>query len=725
MARPNSNTDRWLPPASLREKAKINKIMEKYEEAKSGWTKFFDEATTDYKYYLSDQWDSDDLDEAAKRGIPALSINNIKKPVDITSGYQRQNRSDIKAYPIEGGDDESAEVRSRLIKWVMSQRGAEFVLSDAFKDALICGIGWIQTYMEYDLDPFHGEMRIKKESPFNMIPDPHLIEKDFSDCSYLFRHSRVHRDILEQKFPEKAKYIKKLTTVHVGDGLKKDINVAMDLGDNLMVLEYWYRSYENVFFYFLPEEPSNMKEWEGTKADFAAFMQENEDYEGIERNVMKIKLQILIEEQLLVYDGYSPEPMKDFPFIPIMCYYESAFDEWASKLQGLVRPLKDVQNEKNKRRSQIAQAVNTIPHSGWIFDKGAVDDINVLEDSGGSAQLIEINAGKRMDKIPSPEIPAAIITLEQMLKGDMTDISLNSELLGQMMEKGEAGISIQLRQKQGLAGIQEPFDNLSIATRMLGNKIIEVVDTWNVAKTLRILGEDSPHHITKQEQEEIQLEQQQVMKQIEQMQQQYEQKQMEMAEIQQSLESLSLIQGDTEDEAILIEQETEKGTQMLQQTTQQLEGMEQQITGMQQGLQAQAEHIQLEAVKEQMFWKDYEANKSNVRYDCTVDETVNSPTYRLAAIMLISQLGQQTNMEIPPEIILELADIPKETKEKLLSMIEEQKQMQAQMMQEQKQMEQQKLQVEMMKAQAGMSGLLKQNEQRRARKTEGKPKKAE
>ena len=72
-----------------------------------------------------------------------MSLNYLKKNVDVLSGFQRQNRSDIKVLPVEGSDELIAEVLTEVTKWVTNDQVSEFVISDAFKDSLICGIGWI------------------------------------------------------------------------------------------------------------------------------------------------------------------------------------------------------------------------------------------------------------------------------------------------------------------------------------------------------------------------------------------------------------------------------------------------------------------------------------------------------------------------------------------------------------------------------------------------------
>ena len=89
---------------------KIKMVLECYDEAKSAWQEWFDECTEDFKFYMSDQWNAEALKMAKDKGAPTLNINYIKKTVDVVSGFERQNKGDIKVFPIEGSDEYISEI---------------------------------------------------------------------------------------------------------------------------------------------------------------------------------------------------------------------------------------------------------------------------------------------------------------------------------------------------------------------------------------------------------------------------------------------------------------------------------------------------------------------------------------------------------------------------------------------------------------------------------------
>ena len=57
-----------------------------------------------YRFYTGlQQWDPKVLAELTRTGRPALTINHILGIVNMISGYERQNRSEIRLAPRRGG----------------------------------------------------------------------------------------------------------------------------------------------------------------------------------------------------------------------------------------------------------------------------------------------------------------------------------------------------------------------------------------------------------------------------------------------------------------------------------------------------------------------------------------------------------------------------------------------------------------------------------------------
>ena len=644
---------------------RVKEVNTAKAEAISGWQSYFDECREDWKFKMGDQWSDKDKTELSIKNLPMLSINHIFKNINLVKGYQRQNRSEMKVRPIEGSDEMTAEVLNMVIKWILVDRNVNFTISDGFGDAAIGGLGWLNPYLNFDKDPLNGDIVVKKVSPFNILPDPHFTERDLSDCDYIIRYQRVSKQKLKRLYPKYKEEIEKITgSITRNDGMAEDVIVPSDNGNVVNVVEYWHRVYEDVTMVVNTNDPEDMEMWDGSKGDLNEFLATSPDLTSIKMTKPVMRLAIVVEEKLLVYDGYSPLGGSDYPFIPIFCFYESSYSDWDLKLHGLVRPLKDLQREKNKRRSQIMQAINTMPHSGWIADRGAVDDRAELAKAAGAGRIIFKNPGKSLEPIRPPEVPMALIQMETASDNDIQIVGANPDMLGQMNERGAPGVTIQLRQKQGLIAIQEIFDSLSDAQRELGRRLVEmIVRNFPTEKIKRIIGDD---FVFTQKIKELQA---------------------QLKELSQNVPIVPdiPIEVTPEDEEIhkqaspMAKQIMEEDIQNEREVQQEYAVQQQMMQVKQQMMLIKNEIAKIEA-EESEFWKNFEKVKNTGRFDISIDETAASPTYRASIRGDLMQM-QQYGMPVPPEMMLDNMEIPKTVKDKYIKLIKEQQMMQAQMAQ--------------------------------------------
>jgi len=294
----------------------VKQVSESYTEAKSAWLAYFTQCKEDWKFKMSDQWADTDKAICNEKGMPMLSINHIFKNINLISGYQRQNRGEMKAYPIEGSDELCAEVLNMVIKWILIDRNVNFTVSDGFKDSLIGGISWLHPYMTFDDDPVCGDIVVKKISPFNILPDPHFTERDLSDCDYIIRHQRLSKSKLQRLYPKFKDQIKALSGSQTkSDGIVEDTVVPSDQGNYLNVVEYWYKDYEEVTTIINTTNPEDTHVWDSKKGELKEFLklEINKDLKTITQKITKMKLATVIDGTLLVYEDYAQYGGRDFP----------------------------------------------------------------------------------------------------------------------------------------------------------------------------------------------------------------------------------------------------------------------------------------------------------------------------------------------------------------------------------------------------------------------------
>lgn len=636
-----------MEPEESRERRDINEIVQRRNTTFQDLNNFFNNARKSFMFYKNEQYDDAVKHELKKRGLPALVINIVKEAVNSLSGQERQNKTDIVVRPIEYSDDRISEVLGRIIKWIFGQGIHSFVGSDIFKEKILGGLGWWIVYIDFSRDVVNGDIKIKQGTLFDIGWDSQAKEKDLSDCRYIIYECRVDKNELKNRFKKYKDRIDKLQPGERKVSTHKDTETVDAKDKGLIYTEYWYRDYEDNTFKINPDT-EKLEFFGGTPEEKTVL--EEDGIEFVTREVSTVKLKIMIEDQIIVYDGDNPYGISTYPFVPDWGYYELSMDNWEIKLQGEVEALKDVNVEKNKRRSQMAAVMAKSVHGGFFAEENTLKNPNDLINSGGAGKLIYYQRGKKPPaQIIPQEIPNSLVTLEQLTSGDQYHVGVKADLMGMVQEKGAPlGLS-QLRAQQSIAQVQELFDNHSLAKKMVGNIIIELITkNFDQDKIRRILGSDLP----------------------------FEQKR---TEYKKQIDDL---------DRFVPKDDIER----------------QKFYAQVQALQIQLAQLEKE---ESEFWVAWESVKEDAVYDCVVGEAADSPTYRIASLSLLMSL-LQGGADVPIEMIVELSDVPKSIKEKVIASMQQRAQMQQQMaMQEQEhkiQSEQERNQIEVLKAIAGMSG---------------------
>jgi hypothetical protein len=499
------------------ESVKRNEILQLKKETEIAFQEWLDEATEDYEFVLGNQWSDSDRAKLQSEKRPILSLNNIKKPIDLISGFQRQNKTDIRILPIEATDQINADVLSEVIKWVMIDGGGTHKVSTAFYDTLSVGAGWIHPTMDFKDDMVNGDIKLKVENPFRILPDYEFTEQDLSDAQYVFRHAWISKNAAIQLYPEFKADIEKLSGGNVGQfrWQQPERSTSNQIG----VVEYWYRKLVKKKF-LADMGTGDVTEWIGRAEGLGKIenmiktnpqavvpnSQTEVDPAGvpfgrlkvIRMQVSTIRLTSIIEEKFVVYDDVNPFGIDMYPFIPFFGYYVPSFNKWVWKLQGVARTLKDSQREKNKRRSKLLHSAMTLPYSSWLYRDGSVQDPKVFKSAGQTSQAIKFHGETPPTQIQPQQISPALVQLEQMHDNDMRTIGPNADLLGLSGQQGGSGqsapgITLQLRQKQGLTSIQNLFDNLSFGKELLGKYLIQLIfNNFDESKIRRIINRELP-----------------------------------------------------------------------------------------------------------------------------------------------------------------------------------------------------------------------------------------
>lgn len=465
----------------------------------------------DFEFELGKQWSSEDTEELRKAGVKALTINKIKPIIKLLSGIERQSKSDFKAFPEGLEDSIGAEIATRLMKNVVKNSMLEIKLSEQFKNGCIGGMCFLEPYVDYSFDMINGDMKFKKISPLDIYLDPHFKEYDLSDSKFIIKvTSDLTKDDLLMLFPDKKSGIDKIGNGKIdfdnlGDGTPHiqytDYKSLSSGSKNSFerqgvplydLIDYYYRELGKRYFCVISEK-GIVEEFEKkeTAEDF------NAKFGGviIERNIPVIMHAQICGGELL-YDGiaWSYPLYRNFPIIPFFAELVTEdLEDLSMTIQGVVRGLKDLNLEFNKRRTQELRHLNASANSGFEIEENQLtsEEEDKLKRFGSSPGIV---IKRRANSAPISRITPMPLSQghAQLAAENAQDLKeasgVNPDLLANSSQS-QSGRAILLKQRQGLSMIQEMLDNFSVTKKLTGKFILtQMPEIFNLEAAKRVLG---------------------------------------------------------------------------------------------------------------------------------------------------------------------------------------------------------------------------------------------
>lgn len=482
-------------------KTMLSRMEAAYAESITINQSFWAEADTDTRFESGDQtlW-SDLYGNLPANRSRMFNFNRIRRTVNVIDGYQRRNRKSMVATPVENGDSETADQFTKILMWVSNQENILDTVSESFHGALVTGMNLMQVWMDYRQDPISGNIRVENCAYNSFLIDPYFRKADLTDCNYVWKRSFVTRREALSLMPDQKDIIMDLNANDAGtgkDGKFQFMPESYNYGyKNLLSYdEYYYRDYRSQKM-LVDTQTGEVQEWRGQDEEaLRYFLQIYPQVTVIDQDIPSVRLAIVIEGRVL-YDGRQPMGIDQYPFIPVLGYFNPQMPYWPQRIQGVVRGLRDSQYLYNRRRVIELDILESQANSGWIYKENALvnpkDVWNQIGQGKGIALKEEANIAD-IQQIVAPQIPPSMIQLSELLAREVMEISgVNEELLGSATDD-KAGVLSMLRQGAGLTTLQILFDQLDRSQKLLGKLMIDLIQTnFTPGKVKKILEEQEP-----------------------------------------------------------------------------------------------------------------------------------------------------------------------------------------------------------------------------------------
>jgi hypothetical protein len=471
----------------------------------------------DHDYYDHLQWREEDAAVLMARGQAPLVFNEARQTIDWLCGTQKRMRMDGTILPREPSDQQSAEIKTQVFKYVSDSNLAPWHVSRAYKAAVLSGLGWLEEGI--NTDPSKPLIFSGSEDWRNVYRDSRDLSFDLGDSRYQFRRKRTDLDYACELLPKARKHLIQHSDANEdGDQRGDDIwylgerlTGATDLSGtggflpsryrdrsafiggpqgidqgrrrSVDLLECWYRVPEAVEVFrsgplagkvMDPKDVGHAQ----LKADRWAM------YRAV---VMRMRVMIATETAPL-WDGKSPMRHQNFLLVPVWGYRRGR-DGMA---YGLMRGMRDLNDDINKRASKALHAASS---NRLVVRRGALADLETARaEAARPDMLLEVENDVNDVRFEKPtadmKMNLDLFSLDrEMLRnaGGVTDANLGRD------SNATSGKAIGLQQDQGSLVTSELPDNLRLGCQLASRLRLSHIEQFMTEKqVIRITGEARP-----------------------------------------------------------------------------------------------------------------------------------------------------------------------------------------------------------------------------------------
>jgi hypothetical protein len=469
----------------------IKLARERYERGINREQKNREDARSDLKFKVGDQWD--ETHQRMRGDRPTLTFNRQLATVRQVTGDIRQNKPAIRVRPNgDGADKQTADMFGGLIRNIEQQSHAGYIYAQAGEAATSCGFGYFRIVTEYaTADSFTQDIRLKGiPNPLSVVFDPDAQELDRSDARWVFIYSKIPQEDFKKQYPK--------ASIQDFEKLDKGADGGASYADwftseGVRIAEYWEK---------VPVTKTVALLSDGRTICL-------EDYDDEKLMEMMAGAEVVRERQVKTHKVVQhiisgaeelEDPIEwatdDIPIIPVL-----GEETWVDENRvsyGLIRFAKDPQRAYNYVRSTSVEVLALQPKAPYVLSSAMIEGLESYWQSAGNTNLPYLiyksdpNMPGKMPERIQPPVPAAGLMAEAaQLSDDMKAITgIYDASLGARSNE-TSGKAIERRQREGDVSTFVYIDNLALAISACGRQLIKLIPKiYDTQRILRVLYED-------------------------------------------------------------------------------------------------------------------------------------------------------------------------------------------------------------------------------------------
>ncbi len=510
-----------LPPAKTNAKANaeevrrvLSQLEDWFQEGRDMHADNRREQFIDSDFYDGDQIDPETRAELEDRNQAPLVYNIIHPTIQWVVGTERRTRIDWKVLPRGSEDVGAASAKTSLLKFTSDANNAGWERSAAFKDAVRVGVGWTEEFLR--TDALEEEVGIRHQRWQEMWWDPFSRAANAQDCRWMDRSKYTDLDYAIAMWPDHAPALRAAAVqfaeaeedqvdewdlpsifmqAHRRDDPRKRF-LGVTGGTNrwrtrVRIHETWFKR---------PKVQRRVRALVDSYSDLngSVFDPSEELPENVARAQQRGVISLVDSLTDTMWQAFwlpgtmlqlrpSPYRHNRFPFTPIWCYRR----ERDGMPYGLIRMVRDPQEDYNKRRGKALFAMST---HRVLFEDDAFhedDEEEGLEQATMPNGQVRLRPGglAKIKVETMADVAKGHLELAEQSKTQILETSgVTRDNLGQE-SSAASGRAILAKQQQGAVVTAEVFDNYRLAIQLSGQKMLSIIEQYvTMPKQIRILG---------------------------------------------------------------------------------------------------------------------------------------------------------------------------------------------------------------------------------------------
>jgi len=483
------------------------KVWNWFHDSLEKQSNFRKESQRDCNYYDNEQWTQEEINELKDRNQPVITINRIKPTIDLVLGAESKAKVEFVAAPRNDVDIENASIATESLKYIMDQNEGEYICAEAFENSVKAG--WYFVEICENDDPFGEVVQLNGIDRSDLVWDPYAKNFDLNDGKYEIRGKWLELDDAIGKFPQHKETLESAVGDQTEDEKReRPYHGTEDQADRPGVVKWDDPQISSLEWVDRERKRVRLLEcWYKVPAEI--LIVENDltgDVEELDPNqlmdilatpgtrITKVNVQkvrvCIVAGSTILEDNPSPYKHNRFPFIPFWGFRKDK----DKAPYGLVRQIRDMQDEINKRRSKALHLLNTrqIVATNDSIDQKINDWDEVAEEvSRPDGRVVlegkAIAKGAKFEIVNQDRAIQEQFQYGQEAKNEIEELTGIGEEMKGLPSNATSGKAILARQSQGFMMLGKLFENYRRSKQILGNLIWATIQQfWTKPKIIRI-----------------------------------------------------------------------------------------------------------------------------------------------------------------------------------------------------------------------------------------------